>query len=91
MHDENGLSKPPAGTLIEKWIAEPDTVPDIEPRALTLVVPSVMVSVPETDVDVWVMRHVIWPGPDESEAEPLQVPVKSTTGGLGAVLGAVED
>ena len=76
---------------IEKWIAEPDTVPDIDPRALTLVVLSVMVSVPDKDVDVWVIRHVIWPGPVESEAGPLHVPVKSTAAGLGAGLGCVGD
>ena len=32
-------------------------------------------TVPENDASDWVICHDIWPGPDESDAEPLHVPV----------------
>jgi hypothetical protein len=68
VHDANGLSKPPAEIFTEKWIDEPDVVPDTEPRALIPVAVSVTVAVPENDVSVCVSCQEIAPGPDESEA-----------------------
>ena len=61
--------------LIENWIDEPDIVPDIVPRPFTRVLVSVIVTVPENEVLVCVSCQDIWPGPDESDAEPLHVPV----------------
>ena len=56
----------------------PDTVPDAVPRPVTVVfvvVLRVSVNVPENDEPDCVICHVIWPGPDESDAEPVHVPV----------------
>jgi hypothetical protein len=61
--------------LIENGIDEPDTVPDTVPRPVTPVLVSVIVTVPENEVLVCVSCQDIWPGPDESDAEPLHVPV----------------
>src|SRR5687768_9050193 len=61
--------------LIEKRIEPFDRVPDTEPRPPRLVLPSAIVTVPENDMSDWVICHDIWPGPDESDAEPLHVPV----------------
>jgi hypothetical protein len=85
VHDANGLSMPPAETFTEKWIDEPDVVPDTEPLALIPVAVSVTVAVPENDVSVCVSCQDIAPGPDESEAWPDHVPVRLTPGDLGGV------
>src|SRR5262245_37849751 len=75
-HDAYGLSKPPAETFTEKWMDEPDVVPETEPLAPIPVAVSVTVAVPENDVSVCVSCHDIAPGPDESEAGPDHVPVR---------------
>jgi hypothetical protein len=77
-HDSYGRSNPPAWTLIEKCIEEPVTVPDTEPRPPAPVLPSDIVKEPENDVPCWVSCHVICPGPHESFAQPLHVPVTSS-------------
>jgi len=87
VHDPSGLSNPPAGTAIVKWIAEPDTVPDTDPRPLTPVAVSVIVTVPENDESTWVSCHDIAPPPDESVAEPVHVPL--TLVGVGCGEGPV--
>jgi hypothetical protein len=51
----------------------------------TLVDVSVIVIVPEKDVPDWVTCHVIWPGPEESEADPVHVPVTLVVEGPGPV------
>lgn len=85
MHDPSGLSNPPAGTAIEKCIAEPDRVPETDPRPLMPVAVSVMVTVPENDVAAWVSCHDIAPPPDESVAEPVHVPLTDVAGSEGCV------
>ena len=54
-------------------------MPDTVPRAVTIVrvsaVVSVIVNVPENDESDCVISHVIWPGPDASDADPLQEPL----------------
>ena len=89
MHDPSGLSNPPAGTAIEKCIAEPDMVPDTDPRPLMPVAVSVIVTVPENDVLACVSCHVIDPVPVESLAEPVHVPLTDVDGSEGCV-GALE-
>jgi hypothetical protein len=88
VHDANGLSNPPAGTLIEKRIAEPVRVPETDPRPLMPVAVSVIVTVPENDVSDCESCHDIGPAPVESAAEPLHVPLTFTDvdggGGVGA-------
>lgn len=79
----NGGSSPPAGSAIEKLIDDADTVPETVPCPFTLALVSNIVSVPVKSVLTCVRRHVIWPGPDESEAVPLHVPATSA-GGVGA-------
>ena len=74
----NGLSNPPAGTLIENVIDDPETVPDTVPRPVTPVPESVIVIWPENDAPDCVSCHVMTPRPDAlpaaSYAEPVQVP-----------------
>ena len=84
MQDAYGLSNPPAGMLIEKWIEELDREPDNAPRPLTVVLVSVIVTVPVNDASLCVTTHTIWPGPDESAAVPRHVPL-TLTGADGAV------
>jgi hypothetical protein len=62
---------------------DPDTEADIDPRPLAFVAPSVIATVPVNEVAVWAMRHVMVPGPDESAAEPVHVPVRSGAEGEG--------
>ena len=91
MHDPSGLSNPPAGTAIVKWIAEPDRVPDTDPRPRMPVAVSVIVTVPENDVSTWVSCHDIAPPPDESVAEPVHVPLTDEAGVEGCVgVGVLE-
>ena len=90
MHDPSGLSNPPAGTAIVKWIAEPDSVPDTDPRPLMPVAVSVIVTVPENDVSVWISCHDIAPPPDESVAEPVHVPLTDETGVDCVGIGVLE-
>jgi len=73
-HEPYGASKPPTGTDKENVIDDPDTVPDTLPRPVTFVLASVMVIEPENDDPDWVICQVIVPGPEESDALPLQVP-----------------
>ena len=53
----------------------PDTVPDTVPRPAAFVPESFIVNTPENELPDCVSCHVIVPGPDESEADPLQVPL----------------
>ena len=53
-------------------------MPDTEPRPASPVLLSVSVAVPENDVPVCVSCHDTCPGPDESDAGPLQLPVRLT-------------
>ena len=82
-----GLSNPPASTETVNCSDDPDTVPEIVPLPVTFVDVSVMDIVPDTDVPDCVTCHVIWPGPDESLAEPVHVPVSDEVdgGALGSV------
>jgi hypothetical protein len=74
-HPAYGASKPPVGTESENCSDDPETVPETVPRPVTLVLLSVMVSDPENDDPDCVICHVIVPGPEESEAVPVQVPL----------------
>jgi hypothetical protein len=68
-------------------------VPETDPRPVKPVLVSVIVTVPENDVPVWVTCHAIAPGPDESDAGPLHVPVRLTepdAAGVGVVDIGVE-
>lgn len=88
VHDANGLSNPPAGTVSEKRIDELDRVPETDPRPLIPVAVSVIVTVPENDAADCVSCHVIGPPPDESVAVPLHVPLTFSVvveGGAGSV------
>jgi len=78
LHEANGLSNPPAGTVIEKRIAPADRVPVIDPRPLMPVAVSVIVTLPEIDVSACESCHVITPAPVESVAVPAQVPTMFT-------------
>jgi hypothetical protein len=89
VHDPNGLSNPPAGTAIEKCIAEPDRVPDTDPRPLMPVAVSVIVTAPENEVLACVSCHDIGPAPVESVAAPVHVPLTLVEGSEGCV-GVVE-
>ena len=90
VQDVNGLSNPPAGTVIEKRTDAPEIVPETDPRPVRPVVVSVIDTVPENDVSVWVICHAIAPGPVESDAGPLHVPLKLVVGpGDGAGVGDV--
>ena len=75
VQDENEPPAPPAGTASVKLRLLPDTVPDTVPVAVVPVPLSVSVSVPENDVPDCVSAHVIWPGPDESDAVPDHEPL----------------
>jgi hypothetical protein len=75
-------------------IEAPDTVPDTVPRPVTVAFLSlsviVNVRVPENDDPDCVTCHVMSPGPDESDAAPVQLPVMlapgfGEDGGLGCV------
>ena len=91
VHDANGLSNPPAGTAIENRIDDPDRVPETDPRPLMPVAVSVIVTVPENDVSVWISCHDIAPPPDESVAEPVHVPLTDVEGAEGCVgVGVLE-
>src|SRR5262245_5763581 len=72
---ECGASKPPDGTAIVNRRDDPDIVPDIDPRPLSFVAVSVIVIDPVNEPPDCVSCHVIWPGPDESDAFPTQAPV----------------
>ena len=81
-----GLSNPPASTETVNCSDDPETVPETVPLPVTFVDVSVMDIVPEIDVPDCVTCHVICPGPDESFADPDQVPVSDVGGeGLGSV------
>jgi hypothetical protein len=82
-----GLSNPPASTETVNCSDDPATVPEIVPRPVTFVDVSVIVIVPDTEVPDCVTCHVICPGPDESLAEPVHVPVSEEVdgGALGSV------
>lgn len=69
-------SAPPMGMERLKAIADPDTVPLSEPVALTPLPLSVIVSVPEKLVPLWVSVHDIGPVPLESVAVPDQTPLR---------------
>ena len=90
VHAPCGASNPPAGTLIVKVTDDPETVPITDPRPVTFVAVSVMVSVPLTDAPDCVICHVICPGPDESDAVPLQVPVRLEPVGDDGAAGGEE-
>ena len=84
----NGLSKPPAGTAIENVMDDPEIVPETVPRPVYPVLVSVSVMVPENDVDEAVVTcQTMAPGPDESEAGPLQVPPRLAEPGPGVGVG----
>ena len=93
VHDANGPSNPPAGTAIEKRIAAPDSVPEMDPRPLMPVAVSVIVAVPENDASDCESCHDIAPPPVESVAAPLHAPLMfnavDVDGGVGGV-GVVE-
>lgn len=74
-HDVYGASKPPAGTDSENCTDDPDTVPDTVPRPDAPVLLSVIVNDPENDEPDCVICHVIVPGPEESVAVPVHVPL----------------
>ena len=83
-----GLSNPPASTETVNCSDEPETVPETVPLPVSFVDVSVMDIVPEIDVPDCVTCHVIWPGPDESFADPDHVPVSDADvdgGELGSV------
>ena len=91
VQDVNGLSNPPAGTVIEKRTDAPEIVPETDPRPVRPVLVSVIDTVPENDVAVWVICHAMAPGPLESDAGPLHVPFRFTdsegpVGGVGVAL-----
>jgi hypothetical protein len=70
----NGPSKPPVGTVNVNCSDVPDMVPETDPRPVTFVVRSVIVSDPENDESDCVSCQVMVPGPVESLALPLHVP-----------------
>ncbi len=71
---------------------ELETVPESDPRPFRFVVASVAVTVPVSVVPVCEMTHVMEPGPEESDAEPVHVPATlSTAGSLGAGVGLLAD
>lgn len=74
----NRPSKPPTGMAIEKRTVEPVTSPDNEPRPVTPLLASTMDAEPVTADPDCVICHVMRPGPDESLAVPLHVPVTVT-------------
>jgi hypothetical protein len=74
-HPAYGASNPPVGTESENCSDDPETVPETVPRPVTLLLLSVIVSDPENDDPDCVICHVIVPGPEESEAVPVQVPL----------------
>jgi hypothetical protein len=86
-----GLSNPPASTETVNCSDDPEMVPETVPRPVTVVAVSVIVIVPDTDVPDCVTCHVIWPGPDESLADPDHVPVSDAEGDGGGELGSVGD
>jgi len=61
---------PPAGTAIVNVRVVPDSVPEKLPLKTTVPSGVDAVIVPDTAVPVCVNRHVIRPGPDESDALP---------------------
>ena len=87
MQDAKGPWNPAAGMLIEKRIADSATVPDTDPLPPTPVLVSVIVTVPENDASVCVICHDIRPGPDESDAVPLHVPLTFAAGAAGVGVG----
>lgn len=87
-HAAYGKSKPPAAIEIVNRSADPDMVPDSDPRPLAPLLVSVMVTVPETVVSDCMTCHVICPGPDESDAVPAHAPLTFTgADGAGAGVG----
>ena len=74
-HDVYGAPNPPAGIDNENCSDVPETVPETVPRPETFVLVSVIVNDPENDEPDWVICHVIVPGPEESVALPLHVPL----------------
>jgi hypothetical protein len=83
-------SKPPAGMVSEYCNELPVNVPEIVPCATLFPVVSVTAAVPDTAVPLWVNCHVMRPGPDESLALPVHVPVRLSDAG-GGVDGALGD
>src|SRR5438128_47767 len=71
---------PPRGTSILKVKEEPSTVPPNVPLKTTVPSGVLAIIVPRTSVPVCVSVHFMVPGPLESDALPLHVPVKSTAG-----------
>lgn len=68
---QDGMAEtPPAGIEIVNVRAVPLAVPVMLPLKTTVPAGVAAVTVPETVVPDWVTRHVIRPGPDESEALP---------------------
>ena len=58
-HVEYAPSNPPAGTVIENCMEEPEIVPETVPRPVTIVAVSVIDNVPLKDEPVCVVCHVI--------------------------------
>jgi hypothetical protein len=83
LQDSYGLSKLPAGMAMLKCRLALVSVPETDPRPVLLVAVSVIVNVPDTDEPVCVTLHVMDPGPVESDAAPLQVPVRFNSAGWG--------
>jgi hypothetical protein len=64
-------------------------VPETDPRPVTFVAESLIVRLPEKEVPDCVICQVIVPGPDESDAEPVHVPL--TLAGVDGALGEDDD
>ena len=64
--------------VIENCSVDPVMVPDTDPVPTAPVLVSVARTVPENDASVCVSCHVICPGPEESDAEPLHDPLRFT-------------
>ena len=79
-HDVHVPPKPPTGTRSVNESDEPDTVPVTVPCPTLPAVVSVIVKEPDTAAPECSSCHNIWPGPEESTAEPDHEPVRLADG-----------